>query len=104
MAVRRWQDSEARDKPLVIYSDSQYALKTCSEWMYGWFARGVVKMNWDIVSELYNAISPLRSRISFVHVRGHQKIKATDSEYEQFVKKGNAQADKLATAASAASK
>jgi len=36
-------------KPLVIYSDSQYAVNTCSEWMYGWFNRGLVKMNWDIV-------------------------------------------------------
>jgi hypothetical protein len=28
-------------------------------------------MNWDIVSALYTAISPLKERISFVHVRGH---------------------------------
>lgn len=71
VAVQRWRESEAKDKPLVIYSDSQYAVKTCSLWMYGWFARGVVKMNWDIVSALYTAISPLKERISFVHVRGH---------------------------------
>lgn len=67
--------------------------------MYGWVGKGIQKMNWDLVMRLYELIAPQRERIKFVHVRGHQKAKDTDSEYTKYVIAGNTKADVLATSA-----
>ena len=76
--------------PLTVYSDSTYAVKTFSEWMFAWAAKGWktarnhTPENLDIVKEYYNLYQK-GYRLNLVHVRGHNRIF------------GNELADKLAT-------
>lgn len=57
---------------IIIYSDSQYCVKGCSEWLQNWIANGwnedSVKNRdlWDRVHILKKLISP-----KFVWIRGH---------------------------------
>lgn len=76
--------------PFLIYSDSAYAVKTYSDWMFFWAKnnwqkkRGDIPENLDIIKKYYNLYQK-GNRVTLAHVRGHNRIL------------GNELADKLAT-------
>jgi ribonuclease HI len=58
-----------------IYSDSQYSVKTVTEWAAGWAAKGWKRkggaiLNLDLVQELY-ALAQARPQASLQWIRGH---------------------------------
>ena len=67
-----------KDVPLLVRTDSQYTLKSCTEWMRGWKARGWRKadgkpvMNLGLMKELDAALAARTAKTSFEWVRGHR--------------------------------
>ncbi|WP_338888138.1 ribonuclease H [Rhodococcus sovatensis] len=65
------------DEPLLIESDSQYAIKCASEWLPGWkrkgwkTAGGTPVRNLDLVKSIDTAISERTGPVRFRWVRGH---------------------------------
>lgn len=62
--------------PLIIYSDSAYAVNTFSSWMYNWAANGWIKSNnktpenLDLVQAYYNLIQK-GYKCELLKVKGH---------------------------------
>lgn len=73
------KDNQNNDE-IEIHSDSEYTVKGCNEWIYGW-----VKNNWknsqkkevlnrDLWEKIFKAMSDLKYKhikFSILHVRGH---------------------------------
>ncbi|RRQ28260.1 ribonuclease HI [Rhodococcus sp. Eu-32] len=65
------------DEPLLIESDSQYAIKCASEWLPGWkrkgwkTAGGSPVKNLDLVMNIDRAITERTGPVRFRWVRGH---------------------------------
>ncbi|SNT49807.1 ribonuclease H family protein [Rhodococcoides kyotonense] len=65
------------DEPLLIESDSQYAIKCASEWLPGWkrkgwkTAGGTPVRNLDLVQSIDRAIAERSGPVRFRWVRGH---------------------------------
>lgn len=63
--------------PLLVRSDSQYAINVCTAWMAGWKRRGWVKAdgtpvrNLGLVRELDRALSGRDAAVRFEWVKGH---------------------------------
>lgn len=81
---------------LIVYTDSNYSIKSLTTWMYDW-AKNSWKtsnnkdvMNQDILKPLYDIIKKNKDKIEFIHVHSHTGKKDRLS-------KNNAIADKLAT-------
>ena len=89
---------------LIIYSDSQYVIKSMTEWIHKWkknnwkTANGKNVLNQDLITYLDDLISGSSSwlEIEFQHVRAHKKEPAAGSE-EYRLWYGNMMADKFAT-------
>ncbi len=65
---------DAGDKPVTIYTDSQFWINVVTQWAPNWEAKGWVKKggeikNLDIVKDLYEAYQ--NSNAQLVWVRGH---------------------------------
>jgi len=77
---------------LTIYSDSQYAIKSCNEWMEGWEQRGWEGVkNVDILKQLLYELRQFNRRPLLKHVKGHQDPSVSEHTY------GNNIADQLAS-------
>lgn len=69
--------SHPGDEPLMIESDSQYAIKCASEWLPGWkrkgwkTAGGSPVKNLDLVQSIDQAITARTGPVRFRWVRGH---------------------------------
>jgi len=67
-------------RPLIIHSDSQYSIKTLTEWIFLWKKRyGDDPKNWKTSTgkevlnvDILTKIQPLIKEVSFVHVRAHR--------------------------------
>lgn len=76
-AVLRAIEAHPGDEPLVIESDSQYAIKCASEWVVGWkrkgwrTASGSPVQNLTLVQGIERAITTRSGPVRFVWVRGH---------------------------------
>jgi len=88
---------------ITIYSDSEYSIKSLTNWIFTW-----VKNKWkrsnnkpvknkDILEPLYKLIMKYKDKIKFQHVRSHTKQK-------DYCSIGNDKADKLALKGSIKSK
>lgn len=83
------------DMSILIYSDSDYSIKSITSWASGWERRGWVTSsgsevkNLDIIEPLYRLYTMNSARITFKHVRSHTG--KTDP-----ISLGNAEADRLA--------
>jgi len=68
------------DKPLRLFTDSQYAIRCVSEWLPGWrrtnwkTKRGTDVLNKDLIQQLDKLFRKRRTRPVLVHVRGHSGI------------------------------
>lgn len=66
-----------KDRPLLICTDSQYTLKTCTLWIPAWKSRGWRRSdfgpvaNLDLVKELDRALNDREAPVEFQWVRGH---------------------------------
>ncbi|MCE5289192.1 MAG: ribonuclease HI [Nocardiaceae bacterium] len=65
------------DEPLLIESDSQYAIKCASEWIHGWkrknwrTADGKPVKNLELIQGIDSAINSRKGPVRFRWVRGH---------------------------------
>ena len=59
------------DTEIHIFSDSQLCINTCSTWLHGWVAKGLVdkRKNPDLLRKVHPLL--LRNKIEFHWVRGH---------------------------------
>lgn len=84
---------------ITIYTDSEYSIKSLTEWITNWKANGWMNStkkpvkNKDIIEPLDQLIDKYPGRIKFKHVRSHTGKK----DFESI---GNDKADKLAVAGS----
>lgn len=82
----------------TIYTDSKYSIDVLVKWCEGWERKGWRKadgkpvLHQDIIQPMWILWKGIRAVTSMVHVRSHTG--AID-----FASKGNAEADRLATAA-----
>lgn len=78
-------------KEIIVYSDSQYVVKSINEWMKGWESKawvGVKNLDlWKLFLQIYSRFD--KSKITFVWTRGHTKS-------EDYISIGNEIADQLA--------
>jgi ribonuclease HI len=87
------------DKKIMIYSDSEYSIKSLTLWSKNWIKNGWktkggkdVK-NSDLIKEILEQLK--KYNISFKHVNSHQSSPSEDSD-EYFYWNGNDIVDKLA--------
>lgn len=80
-----------RTKQIIIYSDSQYVVKSITIWMMNWIHRGWIGVAnidlWKQFLQIYEKFD--RNKIRFFHIKGH-------TEKEDRLSLGNAIVDKLA--------
>lgn len=69
------QNMKSTTFEIEIFTDSQYAMNTCREWMHTWASKGwgVNKANLDIVKKIYKLWITFPF-ITISHVRGHSGI------------------------------
>ena len=60
-----------RIKKLIIYSDSEYSVKTYNEWLSKWLKSGKEYLNSDIINETMDHMKNAQFKIVFIHVRAH---------------------------------
>jgi len=76
-ALLRAIEAHPGDEPLLIESDSQYAIRCASEWLDGWkrkgwrTASGGAVKNLDLVQSIDRAIARRGGPVRFRWVRGH---------------------------------
>jgi len=80
-----------------IYTDSEYSIKSLTQWIFKWEKNGwktaakkPVK-NLDLIKPIYQIIKKYKGRINFIHVRSHTGKK-------DYLSVGNSEADELAVA------
>ena len=69
--IQRKLDKKTRIKKVIIYSDSEYSVKTFTIWYPNWQKSGKDYLNKDIIDEVINAISAVSFKVEFKHVRAH---------------------------------
>jgi len=86
---------------VLIYSDSQYAIKSATEWVKKWKKNGWKKsdgkeiLNLDLIKSL--DILTTKYKVEFVHIRSHQKEPLNEPSNERWNEwYGNNEADRLA--------
>jgi uracil-DNA glycosylase len=95
--------------PVWICSDSQFYIKTITEYMYLWYkidpefrerSNGSPIKNRDIIRRLYTAYESVKKRINIqlIHVHSHRSPPIDTSSYEHYLWYGNKIADKYAKA------
>jgi ribonuclease HI len=80
---------------ITIYTDSQYSIKSLTEWLPKWkqngwrtYNNGQVK-NLDIIQPIDSILTKMVNKVQFIHVKSHAKHKTE-------IEKNNDIADKLA--------
>jgi len=58
-------------KEIIIYSDSEYSIKTLTIWYKNWQKNGKKYENADIIDEIIDHINNAPFKITFNHVRSH---------------------------------
>jgi ribonuclease HI len=58
-------------KNVIIYSDSEYSVKTFNEWLPNWIKKKKEYMNPDIINEIVDHLANAPFTVTFVHVRAH---------------------------------
>lgn len=96
----------ANQKPLqslekvTLYTDSKYLIQAATSWIWGWrrnnwvTAQGDEVKNRDLFEELDGLVAPIRSKISWNYVPGHQGIagnERVDTIAVQFVQESYSQ-------------
>ena len=80
---------------IIVYSDSEYSIKSLTQWIHKWKANNWKKSdgkpvkNRDIIEPIYEIMSSYKDKIKFTHVKSHSKKK-------DFASIGNEHANDLA--------
>lgn len=69
--LQRKQDQKTRIKKIIIYSDSEYSVKTFNEWLPKWLKNGKDYLNKDIIDEVYDHIKHAPFEVFMKHIRAH---------------------------------
>ena len=69
--LQRKLDKKFPVKKVIIYSDSEYSVKTFNIWYQNWQKSGKEYLNKDIIDEVANAIESVNFKVEFKHVRAH---------------------------------
>jgi ribonuclease HI len=88
--------------PIVIYSDSEYSIKSVTQWAHAWKAAGWKKKhkkagaikNLEIIKKIFNYCQTYR--IKFVHINSHMPEPYPKNTTNWLLWYGNDMADKLA--------
>lgn len=78
-----------------IYTDSEYSIKSLTEWVKNWEknnwknAKGDDVLNQDIIKPIYKVLKKYKNKVKFTHVRSH-------TGQQNFESISNDMADKLA--------
>jgi ribonuclease HI len=96
------QSEPSQWPPIVIYSDSEYSIKSVTKWAYGWKAAGWKKKNkknnsiknLEIIKKIFNYCQLYR--IKFVHINSHMPEPYPKNSTKWLLWYGNDMADKLA--------
>ena len=88
--------------PIVIYSDSDYSIKSITQWAHAWKAAGWKKKNkkagaiknLEIIKKIFNYCDTYR--IKFVHINSHMPEPFPKHTTDWLLWYGNDMADKLA--------
>ena len=88
--------------PIVIYSDSEYSIKSVTQWVHAWKAAGWKKKhnktsaikNLEIIKKIFNYCQTYR--IKFVHINSHMPEPYPKNTTNWLLWYGNDMADKLA--------
>jgi ribonuclease HI len=92
-----------RNRKYIIASDSQYCLKSITEYIPIWlktdWRKGSVKHipKWKHILEMLETINNLHLQIGFLHVNSHRREPEGKGSFEHFLWYGNKCADMLAT-------
>jgi ribonuclease HI len=68
---QRMLTNNPRIKKLVIYSDSEYSVKTYNEWLPNWLKSGKKYLNSDIINETVDHIKNAQFKVVLIHIRAH---------------------------------
>ena len=110
--IKYVNDIVANNKPINIVSDSEYTIKSCTQWIKVWknndwkTKSGSNVKNKDIMISILNNMAKLKMindklpetkkvKIKFTHIKSHQ-TPASKSGYDFFIWEGNYIADALA--------
>lgn len=89
-------------KPIVVISDSKYAIDCITKWASGWEKNGWKKrdgkpiLNFELIKNTFYLIKNLRFPVTFKHVNSHQDEPEDKISDAYFQWHGNMMADKLA--------
>lgn len=84
VALLQIQDKFTFDK-IMIYSDSEYCIKSLTQYINKWVKNGWLTVNnkpvenQDIIKPIYSLIQKYREKIIFVHIRAHTGGKDIES-------------------------
>jgi len=68
---KRMLENKTRIKKLIIYSDSEYCVKTYNIWLANWLKNGKEYLNKDIIDLTLEHIKNAKFKIEFIHIRSH---------------------------------
>lgn len=75
---------------IIIYTDSEYSIKSVTEWIHTWMlndwkgSNGKPVKNLDIIKNIFTYMKKYNGKIFFEHVKSHTKkndIKSQNNEY-----------------------
>lgn len=84
-------------KSVEIVSDSEYSIKSITEWYPQWVTKGILatKSNTDLIGKIVKTVESLPLNIKWTHTRGHQKAPKSDSLIDEYIWQGNNEVDEL---------
>ncbi len=94
-ALRNIEKNKIEFDSIIIYTDSEYSIKSVTEWYKSWEknnwknAKGQAVMNQDIIRPLIKILKSYSGKIKFQHVNSH-------TGKQDFESLSNEMADKLA--------
>ena len=69
--LNRIKEKKQPVEKVIIYSDSEYSVKTFNEWLPKWLKSGKNYLNSDIINEIQDHLSHAQFKVNFIHVRAH---------------------------------
>lgn len=105
-AFKNCLDLNDSNKRIIIYTDSEYIIKSMTIWIKNWIRAGwkrndkgklVDISNIDLIKELYNFTKIYNTK--FIHVRSHQDAPRDKTSPEYLIWFGNDLVDQLASKA-----
>lgn len=69
--LQRKIDKKTRISKIIIYSDSEYSVKTFNEWLPKWLKNGKDYLNKDIIDDIAEYIKNTSYQVIIKHIRAH---------------------------------